>query len=200
MFKNKNHKLAWFTLLLWAGVLHAQNTSVGELIEKTKAARAAELMGSSSKNKDAAAHKSKAPPVLVKPKVWSIAGVNDDLEAVLVSQEKAYLIRASKLPATLGPWQVTSIKEQEVWIKEANATKSAKQIIALEGPSKDTSLEGFAQALNIQLVLDENGALQPMTPAPNQISMLATQPAPLPPAGQRPERVEPGANTKPPTK
>ena len=200
MFKNKNHNPAWLMLLLWAGVLHAQNTSVGELIEKTKAARAAELMGSYSKNNNAGAHKSKAPQVLVKPKVWSIAGVNNDLEAVLVSQEKAYLIRSSKLPASVGAWQVTNIKGQEVWIKDSSKTKSATQVLTLDAPSKDSALEGFAQTLNIQMALDEFGALQSMTPAPNQISMLATQPAPLPPPARRPERVEPVANTKPPTK
>ena len=199
MFKSNNKRLGMLMVLLVLTIqaqAQAQNTSVGELIEKSKAARAAELMGKPTKPIGDANNKRKEIKPLVKPKVWSIAGLDEDIEAVLVHEQKAHVIRNAKLPYSLGGWLVTSIKPQEVWIKEAKNKAATSLVMVLPAPSKDTSLEAFAIDLNIQLEPEEMANFQNLPLAPNQVSQLATQPAPLPPA----RFPEPPPSAKPQTK
>lgn len=186
MFKNKKpHKLSAFMLLFVCMQLHAQNMSVGEMIAKSKEARVAEMQGRQPPKETGTVKKQKAPAPLSKPKVWSITGTNDDFEAVLVYQQKVYVAHSVQLPSAVGGWQITKITGQHVWVKAITKKGIDTPIFTLEAPEIDTSLDTYAQALNLQMAVDEKGDLQSWPAAPNQVSQLAAQPAPLPPA-QRP--------------
>ena len=171
-------------LLITAHQAHAQTATVGELIDKAKAARAAELMGLPAKQTPSGPKATKTPLAPTKPKVWSIVGMNDNFEAVMVDHQKVYLVRSQQLPATVGAWQITNIKAQEVWVKETQKPKSITEVVLLPGPDKDASLDEYAKTLNIQLIMDDKGNVQSVSSAPQQVSQLATQPAPLPPSAQ----------------
>ena len=197
MFKNKKHRnsLLMLVLLLSSG-LHAQNMSVGDMIAKNKAARAAELLGQGKK--DDGAKKPKGPIQYNKPKVWSMTGANDSLEAVLLYEQKVFVVHSHNLPAAVGPWQVIKIGDQKIWIKDYKSASETQTVVAIDAPQRDASLDSYAQALNIQLDASDLTNIQGMPAAPNQVAQLAVQPVPLPPPNRRQE--PPVATPKPNTK
>jgi hypothetical protein len=135
-------------LVLAACNVQAQSPSVGELIAKSKAARTAELMGAPVKPVGNEAKKKPMPsqPV-VQPKLWSITGVDQNLTAVLLIQQKAYTVASHDLPVNLGAWEVTQISHQQVWLRELKASDQKARSVVLEAPDRDTKVESYWQAL-----------------------------------------------------
>jgi hypothetical protein len=120
-------------LVLAACNVQAQSPSVGELIAKSKAARTAELMGAPVKPVGNEAKKKPMPsqPV-VQPKLWSITGVDQNLTAVLLIQQKAYTVASHDLPVNLGAWEVTQISHQQVWLRELKASDQKARSVVLK--------------------------------------------------------------------
>ena len=180
-------KSIFMVMMLASAMAQAENMSVGEMIAKNKAIRAAELMGVQPPKEGGKPVKIKI--TLIKPKVWSISGINDDMQAVLLYEQRAYRIKSQQLPTTIGPWQVTSIKGQQVWLREAKKSGMSQQIVWVDGPDRDMSVDEYAKEMNIQYPWEDSDIN--VARGGSQISQLAAQPAPLPPSAMPMRRFEP---------
>lgn len=162
-------------LVLAACNVQAQSSSVGELIAKSKAARTAELMGAPAKPVDSDAKKKTSSPSTVKPKLWSITGMDQNFTAVLLVQQKAYTVASHDLPVNLGAWEVTQISHQQVWLRELKTSAQKARAVVLEAPDRDTKVESYWQALPKTAVAD--GDVANLLANPPRLQPLAT---PLP--------------------
>lgn len=183
MFNSVDARARCVAAALWMGcapLAMAQPSSVGDLIAKSKALKTQELQGATPPKAASPGSKSKATPApAVKPKLWSITGVDDKLTAVLLHQQKAYTVDSLQLPTDVGPWQVTAISDQQVWLTETKAVANKRQVVVLQAPDQNTKLDGYVQALQKSAGQEEDLAgLLSRPPAPQ----LAPQLAPLPQA------------------
>ena len=177
MFNSVDAHARCVAAILMMGSVHmamAQPSSVGELIAKSKALKTQELQGASpSKSASPSSNKTKAAPVPAgKPKLWSITGVDAQLTAVLLHQQKAYTVHSTQLPADVGPWQVTDISDQQVWLVETKAVANKRQVLVLQAPDQDTKLDGYLQALQKNTIHDDGLASLLSRPPKPQASPL----------------------------
>jgi hypothetical protein len=180
MFNSVKPRVGCAAVALMLGCVplaQAQTSSVGDLIAKSKALKTQELQGATPpKPASPSSSKTKAPAVAAsKPKLWSITGVDDKLTAVLLHQQKAFTVHSTQLPADVGPWQVTEITDQHVWLVETKAVANKRQVVVLDAPDQDTKLDGYVQALQKGSSQDEG--LTSLLSRPPQ-----PQAAPLPPS------------------
>jgi len=152
MFNSIDARARCVTALFLLGCVQlamAQPSSVGELIAKSKALKTQELQGATpTKSANPSSLKAKTVPQQAsQPKLWSITGVDAQLTAVLLYQQKAYTVHSTQLPADVGLWQVTDISDQQVWLTETKAVANKRQVLVLQAPDIDTKLDGYLQAL-----------------------------------------------------
>lgn len=177
MFNSVDAHARCVAAILMMGSVHmamAQPSSVGELIAKSKALKTQELQGATPpKSASPSSNKTKAKPVPAsKPKLWSITGVDAQLIAVLLHQQKAYTVHSTQLPADVGPWQVTDISDQQVWLVETKAVANKRQVLVLQAPDQDTKLDGYLQALQKNTIHDDGLASLLSRPPKPQASPL----------------------------
>jgi hypothetical protein len=93
----------------------------------------------------------------------------------------------------VGPWQVTDISDQQVWLVETKAVANKRQVLVLQAPDQDTKLDGYLQALQKHTIQDDGlSSLLARPPKPHA--------SPLPQAlDKSSEDVAPAASSQPAT-
>jgi hypothetical protein len=85
------------------------------------------------------------------PLLWSIIGANDDLQAVLVYQGKAYVALAQMPRTQMGPWWIESITPNGVALSmQANPKAPA---LVLPAPERGAAIEPYALSLGVYRTL-----------------------------------------------
>ena len=101
--------LAWACISLCAPV---QGATVAEVIARMKQQREQESLGASPSGAVPKASKKVGMGKLpTAPLLWSIIGANDDMQAVLVYQGKAYVAQAHMPRTQMGPWWIATDTE-----------------------------------------------------------------------------------------
>lgn len=125
----------------------AQAATVAETIARMKQQKEQDLMGRSPNAGPAANSKGGMPKLPTKPLLWSLIGMDEDLQAVLVYQGKAYLAKA-KMPRTrMGPWWIESVSAQGVELTLHANPKAGSQLLA--APERGAAIEPYALRLGV---------------------------------------------------
>jgi hypothetical protein len=147
----RRNKVCAFALCAWlvpSGPVTAQQAAptVATLIETIKAQREQALHPrlAPEQGKTSTLAIPAAPHA---PLLWSVAGVDDDLSAVLVIDRKVYTVHRHSLPQRAGPWLVRHMDADKVCMHQGPRT------VCLTPPDKNASVLPFLQALRPALGL-----------------------------------------------
>jgi hypothetical protein len=137
--------LAWACISLCAT---AQGATVAEVIARMKQQREQESLGASPSGAVPKASKKvgigKLPTA---PLLWSIIGANDDIQAVLVYQGKAYVAQAHMPRTQMGPWWIESISANGVVLSLQTHPKATP--LVLPAPERGAAIEPYALGLGV---------------------------------------------------
>ena len=156
MSKPSKNKNAWLGV---AGVCVSaslcapvQGATVAEVIARMKQQKEQESMGGRPVGSEPKATKkmgmTKLPAV---PLLWSIIGANDDLQAVLVYQGKAYVAQAHMPRTQMGPWWIESITPNGVALSLQAQPKAPA--LVLPAPERGAAIEPYALSLGVYRTL-----------------------------------------------
>ena len=144
----------------------AQNPSVADLIDRLKQKKEQEVLGTPAPKPDKAnaTRPSQRFQMPSPPMLWSISGINNELEAVLIYQGKAHVATSSKLPMRIGPWQVDSISAQGVIIH--SLIKPADPPLEINAPASGAAIQAYATRLGVNQAPSGAGELMNLTGQP----------------------------------
>ena len=154
MFKPSKNKLLWHGLACACISLCApvQGATVAEVIARMKQQREHESMGGRPVGSEPKATKKMGMTKLpTAPLLWSIIGANDDLQAVLVYQGKAYVAQANMLRTQMGPWWIESITPNGVALSLQAQPKAPA--LVLPAPERGAAIEPYALSLGVYRTL-----------------------------------------------
>lgn len=127
----------------------AQGVTVAEIIAHMKQQKQQESMGRPPNAVPAAPSKSvvEMPKLPTAPLLWSIIGIGEDLQAVLVYEGKAYVAQSTSPRSRMGPWWIESVSAQGVVLRlQANPKAAA---LVLNAPVRGMSIEPYALRLGV---------------------------------------------------
>jgi len=215
MSKRFNHKwIALGGLALWAWVFvgaTASGATLAELIARLKQQKEQETLGRVPNASPSPAIKEAIEARLPSaPLLWSISGLDDDLQAVLVYQGKAYVARANGPRIRMGPWWIESISPHRVLLNAHD--KPAALPLVLEAPQRGAAIEPYAMSLGLYRTVNaisptasaqpptaraqQSGEFSPLWP-PGEPMLLGTLPSD-PSSGPLPSNLKPGPVSKRP--
>ena len=127
----------------------AQGVTVAEMIAHMKQQKQLESMGRSPNAAPAALSKSEVemPKLPTAPLLWSISGMGEDLQAVLVYQGRAYMAQSRSPRSRMGPWWIESVSAQGVVLKLHANPKAAA--LVLNAPERGMPIEPIALRLGV---------------------------------------------------
>jgi hypothetical protein len=151
------------------------------------------------------------PKLPIAPLLWSLIGLDEDLQAVLVYQGKAYVAQANMPRSRMGPWWIESVTQQGVLLVLHDNPKAAP--LMLHAPERGASIEPYALSLGVYRTTAVAAAAGPqqalrLNSGPSAISALwtAKEGDPLwlgtvpsdPKSGPLPDNFNPGPAPKQP--
>lgn len=180
--KNKRHAANGVWVWLCVGLCApAHGSTVGKVIARLKQQKEQENQGSPQSPPSppaqnfspamAAPPKAEGMPKLpTTPLLWSIIGIDADLQAVLVYQGKAYVAQAHAPRSRMGPWWIESVGPQGVVLVLHDNPKAAPQV--LQAPERGAAIEPYALSLGVY-----RASAVVATAAPAQTLRLNTSPS-----------------------
>jgi hypothetical protein len=152
MSKPSKNKRAWSGgAWLWVCAslfAPAQGATVAEIIARMKQQKEQDSLGRGPNTGPETPLKEQGMPKLpTTPLLWSLIGVDDDLQAVLVYQGRAYVAQANMPRSRMGPWWIESVSAQGVVLQLHAKPKAAPLVLA--APERGAAIEPYAQSLGV---------------------------------------------------
>lgn len=122
------------TLVMLCLPLQLGAETLGEMIDQTKSAKRIQQMGRAPAPVPAAPGKPVAPVMPTLPLLWSLSGMQDAYQAVLIYGTRAYTVKSEDADTwRVGPWLVTQIDDAGLLLTtRALRGKPAVRLRALE--------------------------------------------------------------------
>ena len=121
-----------WALLLALGLtwVPGQAQTLGDLIEQAKSRRQQQVL-QGAPVKPATDPKARTPGAPAPPLLWSLTGLEDRFEAVLIYRARAYTVASDEpSPRRIGPWAVTAVQPSGVTLTLPQQPRSPPLVLA----------------------------------------------------------------------
>ncbi len=164
----------------------AQAQSLGDLVEQAKARRQQQLQGTVPRPPARAV--SAARGAMATPMLWSLTGLEDRYEAILIYQGKAHTVNSHALESQqLGPWTVQAVEPTGVVL----ALPSARRVAPLVLAPMPVGTSAFGYLAVLPPLGDWDDETQTAAPAPAVRPAPAETPGPAQPPSVQPPNALP---------